>query len=50
MLNRTQLRVKAMQTLYAYSLSEDKHNIMDFEKSLSKSVEEAKMKMYPSST
>lgn len=29
-----------MQTLYAYSLSEDKHNIMSFEKSLLKSVEE----------
>ncbi|MGO1595345.1 MAG: transcription antitermination factor NusB [Sphingobacterium sp.] len=40
MLNRRHLRVKAMQTLYAYSLSEDKHNIMSFEKSLLKSVEE----------
>ena len=39
MLNRRHLRVKVMQTLYAYSLSEDK-NIVNFEKSLLKSVEE----------
>lgn len=40
MLNRRHLRVKAMQTLYAYSLSEDKNNLMGFQKSLLKSVEE----------
>ncbi|WP_197091506.1 transcription antitermination factor NusB [Sphingobacterium endophyticum] len=39
MLNRRHLRVKVMQTLYAYSLSEDK-NIVSFEKNLLKSVEE----------
>ncbi|MBA8988220.1 MULTISPECIES: transcription antitermination factor NusB [Sphingobacterium] len=39
MLNRRHLRVKVMQTLYAYSLSEDK-SIVNFEKSLLKSVEE----------
>lgn len=39
MLNRRHLRVKVMQTLYAYSLSEDK-NIVNFEKNLLKSVEE----------
>lgn len=39
MLNRRHLRVKVMQTLYAHSLSEDK-NIVNFEKSLLKSVEE----------
>lgn len=39
MLNRRHLRVKVMQTLYAYSLSEDKQ-IKDFEKVLFKSVEE----------
>src|SRR5690606_7342859 len=39
MLNRRHLRVKVMQTLYAYSFSEDKQ-IKDFEKVLFKSVEE----------
>src|SRR5690606_691853 len=39
MLNRRHLRVKVMQVLYAYSLSEDK-NLPDFEKSLLKNVEE----------
>lgn len=39
MLNRRHLRVKVMQTLYAYSLSEDK-NIVNFEKGLLKNVEE----------
>lgn len=39
MLNRRHLRVKVMQTLYAYSLSEDKQ-IKDFEKALFKSVDE----------
>ncbi|MCA5005845.1 transcription antitermination factor NusB [Sphingobacterium bovistauri] len=39
MLNRRHLRVKVMQTLYAYSLSEDKQ-IKDFEKALFKNVEE----------
>lgn len=39
MLNRRHLRVKVMQTLYAYSLSEDKQ-IRDFEKALLKSVDE----------
>lgn len=40
MLNRRHLRVKVMQTLYAYSLSEDKNNITGFQKNLLKSVEE----------
>lgn len=39
MLNRRHLRVKVLQTLYAYSLSEDKQ-LKDFEKALFKSVEE----------
>lgn len=39
MLNRRHLRVKVMQTLYAYSLSEDK-NIVNFEKGLLRNVEE----------
>ena len=39
MLNRRHLRVKVMQTLYAYNLSEDKQ-VKDFEKALFKSVEE----------
>lgn len=39
MLNRRHLRVKVMQTLYAYSLSEDKQ-IKEFEKALLKNVEE----------
>ena len=39
MLNRRHLRVKVMQTLYAYSLSEDKQ-IKDFEKALFKNIEE----------
>ncbi|WP_437921772.1 transcription antitermination factor NusB [Sphingobacterium sp. LRF_L2] len=39
MLNRRHLRVKVMQTLYAFSLSEDKH-IKDFEKALLISVDE----------
>lgn len=39
MLNRRHLRVKVMQTLYAYSLSEDKQ-VKDFQKALFKSVEE----------
>ncbi|WP_201288519.1 transcription antitermination factor NusB [Sphingobacterium composti Ten et al. 2007 non Yoo et al. 2007] len=39
MLNRRHLRVKVMQTLYAYSLSEDKQ-IKDFEKALFKNVDE----------
>ena len=39
MLNRRHLRVKVLQTLYAYSLSEDKQ-IKDFEKALFKNVEE----------
>ncbi|MEI5984090.1 MULTISPECIES: transcription antitermination factor NusB [Sphingobacterium] len=39
MLNRRHLRVKVMQTLYAYSLSEDK-SIVNFEKGLLKNVEE----------
>ncbi|MFD1768171.1 transcription antitermination factor NusB [Sphingobacterium suaedae] len=39
MLNRRHLRVKVMQTLYAFSLSEDKH-IKDFEKALMTSVDE----------
>lgn len=39
MLNRRHLRVKVLQTLYAYSLSADKQ-IKDFEKALLKSVEE----------
>jgi len=39
MLNRRHLRVKVLQTLYAYSLSDDKQ-VGDFEKALFKSVEE----------
>ncbi|SFT04720.1 transcription antitermination factor NusB [Sphingobacterium wenxiniae] len=39
MLNRRHLRVKVMQTLYAYSLSEDKQ-IKNFEKALLNSVDE----------
>ncbi|KGE15733.1 transcription antitermination factor NusB [Sphingobacterium deserti] len=39
MLNRRHLRVKVMQTLYAFSLSEDKQ-VRDFEKALLKSVDE----------
>ena len=39
MLNRRHLRVKVLQTLYAYSLSDDKQ-IKDFEKALFKNVEE----------
>lgn len=39
MLNRRHLRVKVMQTLYAYSLSEDKQ-VKEFQKALFKSVEE----------
>ncbi|WP_165319867.1 transcription antitermination factor NusB [Sphingobacterium sp. SGG-5] len=39
MLNRRHLRVKVMQTLYAYNLSEDKQ-VKDFQKALFKSVEE----------
>lgn len=39
MLNRRHLRVKVMQTLYAFSLSDDKQ-IRDFEKALFTSVEE----------
>ena len=39
MLNRRHLRVKVLQTLYAYSLSEDKQ-VRDFEKALFKNVEE----------
>ncbi|SJN29635.1 transcription antitermination factor NusB [Sphingobacterium sp. JB170] len=39
MLNRRHLRVKVMQTLYAYRLSEDKQ-IKDFQKALFKSVDE----------
>lgn len=39
MLNRRHLRVKVMQTLYAYSLSEDKQ-VKDFEKALFTSVDE----------
>lgn len=39
MLNRRHLRVKVLQTLYAYSLSEDKQ-VKDFEKALFKNVEE----------
>jgi len=40
MLNRRHLRVKVLQTLYAYQLSEDKQ-ITKFEKALLKSVDEA---------
>lgn len=39
MLNRRHLRVKVMQTLYAYSLSEDKQ-VKDFEKALFTSIDE----------
>src|SRR5690606_31443523 len=39
MLNRRHLRVKVMQTLYAYNLSEDKQ-VKDYLKALFKSVEE----------
>lgn len=39
MLNRRHLRVKVMQTLYAFSLSEDKQ-VRDFEKALFLSVDE----------
>lgn len=39
MLNRRHLRVKVMQALYAYSLTEDK-SIKDFEKALFRSIEE----------
>lgn len=39
MLNRRHLRAKVMQTLYAYSLSEDKQ-VKNFENALLKSVEE----------
>ncbi|WP_163874506.1 transcription antitermination factor NusB [Parapedobacter sp. SGR-10] len=39
MLNRRHLREKVMQTLYAYSLSEDKQ-VKNFEKALFKSVDE----------
>ncbi|GHE48616.1 transcription antitermination factor NusB [Sphingobacterium griseoflavum] len=39
MLNRRHLRVKVMQTLYAFSLSEDKQ-LRDFEKALFTSVDE----------
>lgn len=39
MLNRRHLRVKVLQTLYAYSLSEDKQ-IRDFQTALFKNVEE----------
>lgn len=39
MLNRRHLRVKVMQTLYAFSLSEDKQ-VRDFEKALLTSVDE----------
>ncbi len=39
MLNRRHLREKVMQTLYAFSLSEDKQ-VKDFERALFKSVEE----------
>lgn len=39
MLNRRHLRVKVLQTLYAYSLSDDKQ-IKDFQKALFKNVEE----------
>ncbi len=39
MLNRRHLRVKVLQTLYAYSLSEDRQ-VKDFEKALFKNVEE----------
>lgn len=39
MLNRRHLRVKVMQTLYAFSLSQDKQ-VKDFEKTLLTSVEE----------
>lgn len=39
MLNRRHLRVKVLQTLYAYSLSADKQ-VKDFEKALFKNVEE----------
>lgn len=39
MLNRRHLRVKVMQTLYAFSLSEDKQ-VKDFEKALFTSVDE----------
>lgn len=39
MLNRRHLRVKVLQTLYAYSLSEDKQ-VKNFEKALFKNVEE----------
>ncbi|WDF67808.1 transcription antitermination factor NusB [Sphingobacterium oryzagri] len=39
MLNRRHLRVKVMQTLYAFSLSEDKQ-VKDFEKALLTSVDE----------
>ncbi|HCX57445.1 MAG TPA: transcription antitermination factor NusB, partial [Sphingobacterium sp.] len=38
MLNRRHLRVKVVQTLYAYSLSEDK-DIKTFEKALLKNVD-----------
>ena len=39
MLNRRHLRVKVLQTLYAYSLSDDKQ-VKDFQKALFKNVEE----------
>lgn len=39
MLNRRHLRVKVLQTLYAYSLSDDKQ-VRDFQKALFKNVEE----------
>lgn len=39
MLNRRHLRVKVLQTLYAYSLSEDKQ-VKEFQKALFKNVEE----------
>ncbi|QNL49524.1 transcription antitermination factor NusB [Olivibacter sp. SDN3] len=39
MLNRRHLRVKVLQTIYAYQLSEDR-NIQNFEKSLLKSVDQ----------
>src|SRR5690606_41600696 len=39
MLNRRHLRVKVLQTLYAYQLSEDKH-VTTFEKAVLKSVDQ----------
>src|SRR5690606_37834564 len=39
MLNRRHLRVKVLQTLYAYQLSEDKQ-VLKFEKALLKSVDQ----------